>query len=250
MDRHIPFESLANFRDLGGYSTTDGLRVRRGRLYRADSLGKLRPDTPDWDRFLALGIRTVIDLRYPWEIDNRGRVPADPSFAYHNLSIEHRPYDQPSLGPEVAPGPYLSARFMEVAEDGTREIAQVLNLVSQAASSGEPLAFHCASGKDRTGQIAALVLTLLGVPAETVVEDFTLTDRATPALLADWSARNEGRTPAWPAFGRAPAEVMTLFLTAMTTRYGSMDAYVTEALNLDAPTLRRTLRKGLLEPAG
>lgn len=65
MDRHIAFDGLHNFRDLGGYPTPDGHRIRPGRLYRADSLGKLAEGTADWDRFLSLGIRTVIDLRHP-----------------------------------------------------------------------------------------------------------------------------------------------------------------------------------------
>jgi protein-tyrosine phosphatase len=249
VDRHIPFTSLANFRDLGGYRTTDGHRTRPGLLYRTDSLGKLTPGTPDWDRYLSLGIRTVIDLRYPWEIDKWGRVPADPSFTYHNLSIEHRPYNQAALGSEVAVGPYLAQRYMEVAEDGTKEIAQTLTLIAEAATSAQPLAFHCASGKDRTGLIAALVLTLLNVPQETITEDFALTELAAPALLADWRARNNGRSPDWPGFGRAPAEVMDLFLNALTDRYGSVGAYVTGALSLDVRHLRQTLRKGLLEPA-
>jgi protein-tyrosine phosphatase len=146
-------------------------------------------------------------------------------------------------------GPYLAQRYMEVAEDGTKEIAQTLTLIAEAATSAQPLAFHCASGKDRTGLIAALVLTLLNVPQETITEDFALTELAAPALLADWRARNNGRSPDWPGFGRAPAEVMDLFLNALTDRYGSVDAYVTGALSLDVRHLRQTLRKGLLEPA-
>ncbi|MFD9316877.1 GNAT family N-acetyltransferase [Streptomyces sp. NPDC060053] len=246
MDRHIPFETLHNFRDLGGYPTSSGHRVRAGRLFRADSLGKLRPDTPDWDRFLALGVGTVIDLRHPWEAEARGRVPEHSSFAYRNLSIEHRPYDQAALTPDVDPGPYLSARFMEVAEDGTKEIAAALELVAEAEQG---LVFHCASGKDRTGQLAALVLSLLGVPDEVIIEDFSLTELATPALLADWRARNDGRSPAWPSFGRAPESVMRLFLTALRARYGSVEAYVTDALGMNAQALSATLRTRLLEPA-
>lgn len=249
MDRHIPFASLANFRDLGGCRTADGHQVRPALLYRSDSLGKLTPGTPDWDRYLSLGIRTVIDLRYPWEIATWGRIPAHDSFTYHNLSIEHRPYNQAALGPEVEIGPYLAQRYMEVAEDGEKEIAQVLTLIAEAATTATPLAFHCASGKDRTGLIAALVLTLLDVPRQTVTEDFALTELAAPALLADWRARNDGNSPNWPGFGRAPAEVMDLFLNSLTDRYGSVDTYVTNSLNLDAKHLRQTLRKGLLEPA-
>ncbi|MEW2050463.1 tyrosine-protein phosphatase [Streptomyces sp. NPDC005476] len=246
MDRHIPFETLHNFRDLGRYPAADGRRVRAGRLFRADSLGKLRPDSPDWDRFLALGVRTVIDLRHPWEADARGRIPEHDSFTYRNLSIEHRPYNQAALTPDVDPGPYLCARFMEVAEDGAEEIAAALELVAEAK---EGLVFHCASGKDRTGQLAALVLGLLGVPDEVIIEDFTLTELATGALLADWRARNGGRSPVWPSFARAPESVMRLFLKALRDRYGSLEAYVTGTLGMDAQALSATLRATLLEPA-
>nr|BFD83402.1 hypothetical protein StreXyl84_28030 [Streptomyces sp. Xyl84] len=248
MDRHIRFDALRNMRDLGGYATGDGRRVVPRRLFRADGLGKLSPGTPDWDRFLALGIGTVIDLRHGWEVDRQGRVPEHPSFAYHNLSIEHRPYDQPALGPEVEPGPYLAERYMEVAEDGTKEIREALELIGDAAVSGTPLVFHCASGKDRTGELAALVLSLLGVPEPVIVEDFTLTELATGALLADWRARNGGRTPNWPGYGRAPAAVMRLFLAALKAKYGSVEGYVTDALELDAQVLTATLRAHLLEP--
>lgn len=249
MDRHIPFAGLHNFRDLGGYATTDGRRVRPGRLYRSDSLGKLRPGTPDWDRFLSLGVGTVIDLRHPWEIDARGRVPEHPSVAYHNLSIEHRPYDQAALTPDTDPGPYLAERYMEVAEDGTKEIRRSLELIAEEARSRTPLVFHCASGKDRTGELAALVLGLLGVDEPTIIEDFTLTELATPALLAEWTARNDGRTPTWPPYGRAPASVMRLFLTALRSRYGSIEGYVEQALAMNATDLAATLRAHLLDDA-
>ncbi|MFF4250819.1 tyrosine-protein phosphatase [Streptomyces sp. NPDC001663] len=247
MDRHIPFDALHNFRDLGGYTTPDGRRIRPGRLYRADSLGKLREGTPDWDRFLSLGIRTVIDLRHPWEIEKRGRIPDDTSFGYHHLSIEHRPYNQPALPPEVDPGPYLAERYMEVAEDGTKEIRRALELVADAAESGQPLVFHCASGKDRTGQLAALILELLGIPEPTVIEDYSLTELATEAMVAAWTAR-EGREPTWLGFGRAPASVMRTFLASMKKRYGSIENYVTQELSLDAEALATTLRTALLEP--
>ncbi|MFF4489591.1 GNAT family N-acetyltransferase [Streptomyces sp. NPDC001544] len=249
MDRHIPFDRLHNFRDLGGYPTPDGRhRIRPGRLYRADSLGKLTEDTPDWDRFLSLGIGTVIDLRHGWEVEKRGRIPAHPSFTYHNLGIEHRPYDQAALTPDVDPGPYLAERYMEVAEDGTKEIRAALELIAEAAESDTALVFHCASGKDRTGQFAALVLSLLGIPEPTIVEDFSLTELATPALLTAWRTRNGGRTPTWPAWGHAPAPVMRLFLAALDARYGSVDAYVAGALGMDAARLSKTLRAHLLEP--
>ncbi|MET7297778.1 tyrosine-protein phosphatase [Embleya sp. NPDC005575] len=190
--RHVEFARLHNFRDLGGYRTADDRTVRWGVLYRSDSLGKL--EGTDWETFLALDIRTVIDLRYPQEIAYRGRVPIDASLTYHNLSIEHRPYNQPALAEDVPPGPYLAARFAEVAEDGVREIREALALI--AAADNAPLVFHCASGKDRTGLIAALVLALLGVGDEDIVADFALTELATARLLATGGPSTPARCPA------------------------------------------------------
>ncbi|GAA4889673.1 tyrosine-protein phosphatase [Streptomyces coeruleoprunus] len=244
MIRHITFERLHNFRDLGGYATADGRLVRWGRLFRSDSLGKLHGD--DWERFLRLGVRTVVDLRYPWEIDAKGRVPEHPSLAYHNLSIEHRPYDQAALGPDVPVGPYLAERYMEVAVDGVAEVGRSLEVI---ASAGEgPVVFHCASGKDRTGLVAALVLSLLGVDEETVVEDFALTGLATERLLADWRAEHPGREAMWPGYGQAPAELMRLFLAALRERFGSVREYALGLPGVDEE-LVAALRRALLEPA-
>ncbi|MEV6210832.1 tyrosine-protein phosphatase [Kitasatospora sp. NPDC051914] len=242
MTETITFDRLCNFRDLGGHRTADGRTVRPGLLYRSDSLGKL--DGSDLDRFRALGIRTVIDLRYPWEIAQTARIPDFPGLAFHNLSIEHRPYDQAALGPDVDPGPYLAERYAEVAEDGAGELAEVLGVI---AAADAPLAFHCYSGKDRTGIVAALVLTLLGVAEEDILADFARTEHATATLVAEWHARHPDLTLVWPGYGRAPADIMRRFLAALTTRYGSVAAYAATRLGAD-DTLTASLRTRLLTP--
>lgn len=252
--RQIEFERLHNVRDLGGLRTAEGRTVRRGRLYRADSLGKLDADAAegsaaaeDYRRFLALGVRTVIDLRYPWEIEKRGRVPERAGVDYHNLSIEHRPYDQAAIDPDADPWRYLADRYAEVADDGAEEIRRALELI--AADTG-PLVFHCASGKDRTGLLAALVLLLLGVDQADVVADFALTELATDRLRADYLAlRPQDRElPLWPYYGRAPGTVMELFLADLTARHGSVAGYAERRLGVDA-ALSAELRARLLTTA-
>ncbi|MFD9124129.1 tyrosine-protein phosphatase [Kitasatospora sp. NPDC059571] len=234
------FERLCNFRDLGGHRTADGRTVRRGLLYRSDSLGKLAGD--DLDRFAALGVRTVIDLRYPWEIAQTARIPDLPGLAYHNLSVEHRPYDQAALGPDVDAAVYLAERYAEVAEDGTAELAEVLRVIAEADA---PAAFHCFSGKDRTGIVAALVLTLLGVDERQIVADFARTGLATERLAAEWRARHAARGPLWPGYGTAPAALMELFLAGLTARYGSVAGYAADRLGAD-DALTGALRERLL----
>ncbi|MBT2452680.1 tyrosine-protein phosphatase [Streptomyces sp. ISL-43] len=238
--RHIEFERLHNFRDLGGYRTADGATVAWGALYRADSLGKL--SGADWDRFLELGVRTVIDLRYPWEIEAKGRIPEPERFTYANLSIEHRPYDQAEIDPDLDPWRFLADRFAEVAEDGAEEIRQAIELLAEGPG---PAVFHCTSGKDRTGLIAALVLTLLGVDDEQILADFALTELATDRLTADWHTANPGRTMRWPAYGRAPAEILRLTLADLTTRHGSPEGYLTDAVGI-TPSTKTRLRTRFL----
>ncbi|MFD9081354.1 tyrosine-protein phosphatase [Streptomyces erythrochromogenes] len=243
MDRHVAFENLHNFRDLGGYRGADGAAVRWRTLYRADSLGKL--SGADWAGFLELGIGTVIDLRYPWEIEAKGRVPEAERFHYVNLSIEHRPYDQAEIDPGLDPWRYLADRFAEVAEDGAEEIRQVLETIAEAPG---PVVFHCTSGKDRTGLIAAFVLTLLGVPEEQVLADFALTELATERLAADWRAANPDRVMKWPSYGRAPAVVMELVLADLRARHGSVHGYLKDRVGLSDRTAEQ-LRARLLAPA-
>ncbi|MFJ1937053.1 tyrosine-protein phosphatase [Kitasatospora sp. NPDC088160] len=239
--RQLSFERLHNFRDLGGHPAADGRSVRRGLLYRSDSLGKLTSPA-DLDRLQALGVRTVIDLRYPWEIAAKGRVPDYEGLVYHNLSIEHRTYDQAEIDPDVDPWRYLADRFAEVTEDGVEEIREALEVI---AAADEPVVFHCASGKDRTGLIAALVLTLLGVSEDDVAADFALTELATPHLVAEWHAAHPGRTLRWPGYGRAPETVIRLALADLTARHGSVEGYATGALGF-SPARTAALRSRLL----
>ena len=235
----IPFQRLHNFRDLGGYPTASGRKVRTGLLYRSDSLAKLAGD--DLARFEELGVRTVIDLRYPFEIAARGRVPALAGLEFHNISIEHRPYHQPCLDPSIEPGPFFAEKYAELAVDGVAELRQALDVI---ASTTEPLAFHCATGKDRTGIIAALVLSLLDVSREDVVRDYALTASATPKFIADWYADPANPPLRWPGYGTAPAAAMELFLDWLTATYGSVPAYVS-SLGLPASAVQR-LRDRLL----
>ncbi|MGW1028126.1 tyrosine-protein phosphatase [Streptomyces sp. NPDC002577] len=240
MTRHVVFERLHNFRDLGGYSARDGHTVRSGLLYRSDSLAKL--ENGDWDRFLALGVRTVIDLRYPWEIAAKGRVPHSDELTYFNFSIEHRPYDQAEIDPDADPWRYLADRYAEVADDGAKELRQALEAIAFADG---PLVFHCASGKDRTGIVAALVLSLLGVSEDDIAEDFALTELATDRLIADWHAAHPGRTLRWPGYGRAPVEVIRMFMADLAARHGSVHRYATTHLGADDGLIAK-LRERLL----
>jgi protein-tyrosine phosphatase len=232
MDRHVRLDRVHNLRDVGGYPAADGRTVAWGRLYRSDSPAHL--DGEDLVRFAELGIRTVIDLRYPDEIERNGRVPDLPGLTFYNFSVEHRPYDQTIIDPSVEPAPFFADRYAEVAADGVVELRQTLEMIG---SGGElPLLFHCQAGKDRTGIVAAMVLSLLGVSRTDVIEDFALSNLARTRFLADRAA--QGRPiPEWSGFARAPADAMRMFLNGIDERYGSVRGYARDELGLSADVL-------------
>lgn len=240
----MEFDRLHNFRDMGGYTTADGRAVRWGRLYRADALSNLAG--ADWDRFRALGVRTVIDLRFPAEIGRAGRIPEHDGITYHNLSIEHRSWDRPELDRSIDPARFLADRYAEIVADGLVELREVLEVI--AGTGDAPLVFHCASGKDRTGVVAALVLSLLGIAERDIVADFALTGLATDRLIADWRAAHPDRPITWPGHGQAPADAMRLFLAELTRDHGSVRGYVIDRLGC-AQDLIPTLQTRFLAPA-
>jgi protein-tyrosine phosphatase len=220
--RYVEFERLHNFRDLGGYAGVGGRSVRWGLIYRSDSLGKLRGR--DAERFAALGVRTVIDLRYPWEIEAGGRVPPSPRLTYFNCCVEHQPWDQASLSHELDPVRFVADRYAEVAADGAEEIGQAL-------------------------RVTALVLGLLGVAADDIAADYSLTELATERLRADWRAAHPGRELIWPFYARAPREVMELAWAELIAKYGSARDYVTGYLGQPERLIER-LRAVYLDEDG
>jgi protein-tyrosine phosphatase len=100
---------------------------------------------------------------------------------------------------------------------------------------------HCASGKDRTGLLAAIVLSLLGVSDDDIAADFALTGLAAERLIADWHAFYPGRPLLWPHFGAAPAELMRVFLSELADKFGSPGEYVTGFLGVE-PAIISDLR--------
>ena len=170
---------MDEWRDLGGLRTTDGRRIRPGALLRARSLDDV--DDDGWAELHALGVRTLIDLRND---DERAAAPRPDGIAAVHVPLDGADdrefWDEWAadwrFGTPVYYGPHI-ARFPE------RSVA-VLESIAYAQPGG--VLFHCMGGRDRTGMIAMLVLTLVGVAPEDIAADYELsaTDPAVAAGLA------------------------------------------------------------------
>jgi protein-tyrosine phosphatase len=190
-DRHVTFEACFNFRDLGGYETVDGRRVRWGSVFRSDSLHRL--PAADLEVALALGLHTVIDLRSTAELE-RGR------FAHtHDLSFHHLPFFEADSLPfkpleSHDPEPPLGSDYIAMATSARGAIAAAFHVLAECDYA---VVVHCAAGKGRTGILAALVLASLGVPDESIAADYHLSERASAPTLA-WAELNAPEVAAEP----------------------------------------------------
>src|ERR1700722_16459850 len=169
--RLLPLVGAYNFRDLGGYPTSDGGNTRWGRLYRSDTLHELTAD--DLEVLRSIGLASVIDLRTQAEVGRTGRgvLGAEP-IRYANLSV------LPEEGGERQAAPAdningVALRYLSYLDVGREALVESIRLMADPESY--PLVFHCQAGKDRTGVLAALVLGCIGVDARTIVEDYVLT---------------------------------------------------------------------------
>ena len=240
--RVLSFDGCVNFRDLGGYRTGDDHSIAWRRLFRADGLHRMT--TADDARLLQLNLVTAVDLRTVDEAEHRGRFPADrvPVRYVHLPLMDILPATEEL--PSWREASYVARRYTDMVAEAAPALTRAIEVL--AAPGALPAVFHCSAGKDRTGVLSALILAFLGVPDETIVDDYALSGPAMVDLLEHLKAEYPDAADAVqehaPAILRVMPESMEAFLSQMRGTYGSYDALaewlgVVEAVD----SLRRTL---------
>ncbi len=253
-ERRIFLWGARNFRDLGGYATADGRKIRWGVLYRSGDWHKLTRN--DLRKLDSLKLTRVFDFRAEHEARKRpDRLPQGVRairlpILDTTTKIWHEEYDDMIKRlREKNPADYLRATNRELA---TRFTPQYRDFYREIlAARGEAFAFHCAAGKDRAGFAAATLLRLLGVPQAQVLQDYLLTNR----YLLDAHQWNlffgsliKGRkfTDAIRGFIKADADYLSAAFGALDETHGSFEGYVREGLELSAGDVRQ-LKERYLE---
>ncbi|MEU7867430.1 tyrosine-protein phosphatase [Dactylosporangium sp. NPDC049140] len=220
--RNYDHPNLFNFRDLGGYATADGRVTRWRRLFRSDSLSRIDP--ADAASFTALGVRTVIDLRRPREVERDGRVHAFHGLTYHHLHPVHAEWEEATDAAETSDARWLANRYLDLAEHGHAAITAAVEVIADADNA--PVVVHCVAGKDRTGVVSAVTLGALGVPDDVIAEDYALTQGATERSMQFLRRLNPEVAKMPTRWLDSPAETMQLFLADLRERHGSVRAYL------------------------
>lgn len=227
--RVIPLFAVHNFRDLGGYPTSDGRMTKWRTLFRADGLYRLTAQ--DARSVVDLGVRTVLDLRTHNEVTTRGTFPVEQyEVAYHHLPIIDATWGESATLETDDTVEFLVWAYREMLTSSAPRFAEAITML--AGEAVLPAVFHCAAGKDRTGVLAALVLGALGVDSVIIADDYGLTNDAMQRLIR-WAREHQpalaetyDRLPA--RFAAADPEAMKIIVGDLQQRYGSIHRYVRE----------------------
>jgi protein-tyrosine phosphatase len=160
--RHLPLDGTRNVRDVGGYPAAHGSRVRWRTLLRSDELTRLPAAAQE--ELVELGIRQVIDLRWPEELERA------PSVFVRSDRVRYTPISL--LADDPTPHGGLAGMYRHVFDARAEQLAAVVRAL--LADGGLPVVIGCAAGKDRTGVTIALLLDLVGVDHATIVDDYAL----------------------------------------------------------------------------
>jgi protein-tyrosine phosphatase len=253
---------IPNFRDVGGHLTADGRRVRSGQLFRSVDLSGLDDQASAW--LAGLGIRIVFDLRTPAERQRRPSRPpvgarvvaldvladseaSDPAVLFELMQDPRRASEELADG---GTDRFYLAAYREFVHLGSARAAYAELLRTLTHEGMRPALVHCTTGKDRTGWAVSILLLCLGVPAQTVMDEYLSSDAeirdAFGWLADDFVARGGDRTVIEPLMS-VRAAWLEVALEEVAVRFGSFEAYLADGLGLDPGTLR-ALRRAFLEP--
>ncbi|MDQ6695714.1 MAG: tyrosine-protein phosphatase [Chloroflexota bacterium] len=254
--RRLAWNACVNARDVGGYQTLDGERIRSHALVRTDNLHHLTPEAQR--AVLDYGVRTVLDLRMLHELEIHPNPFATPqagldsvqnegSPRYLNLQILERDDTETSAALDEATS--MADEYRVMLSRRKESIGAAIKAVVAGLGEGGVLV-HCHGGKDRTGIVVALLLSLAGVPRETVTEDYALSEERLEPYHAAWleeQSKAQGAPVERPRWMASRPETMRDALSYLDQEYGGVEAYLQTAGVTRAEVAR--IRRYLTAPA-
>lgn len=228
----IPLNGPGNFRSLGGLKTDSFTLESPGMLFRSDCPSKYTKT--DWQNIHDLGIRMVIDLRSDQErIDDPYEVPEGIDYIWSPVYREDIMADMLNillydrhLIPEV-----MKSAYVEMLTEKASSFGSTMNLIADNLDKG--IIFHCTAGKDRTGLLAALLLSVAGVDRQTILYDYALSN---VGYESNYQAFLEKTASKLTRFGIPPEELKVLFavdpswltntLDVIDNQYGNMETFL------------------------
>jgi protein-tyrosine phosphatase len=190
-ERHLAWEGCVNVRDLGGHPTSDGGWTRWGAVVRADSVRKLTD--AGWSDLVSHGVVRIVDLRFDEELEADPPVELPVEVVHVSLlgtlDDEYGEHLDALAAAASSPAESTKAVYLDFLERFASRFPPVFRAIADAPEGA--VLVHCHGGKDRTGLVVAILLTLAGVPRDEVVADYAISERNLADRQAVWEAEAE-----------------------------------------------------------
>jgi len=257
--RHIPLDGTPNLRDLGGYQSRCGRKIKHGKLFRSGSLAQLSES--DWGVLHAKNLGVICDFRHDDEREIEATdVPQHMPTRIIHLDINagnHMEFIRQAIKIGSVQDEQIPQLMRDInrmfAIDCTDTYRDFLSHVSQLPSE-QSLLFHCSAGKDRTGFAAALLMMCLNIDRDTIKEDYMLTSSyyrpeiEIPKIVDRWPALDPETHDAYrlQPMLEVRHEYIDAAFNAIDQHYGSTEDYLQKGLAIDQSSLE-LLQSLLLE---
>lgn len=240
----MDIEKVHNFRTVGNIKNKDGRTLKEGKFYRSANLFKLKKSS--FKEMNNLGIKEIIDLRNSKEIAQKpDRLPE--GIIYKNESAFEDEGDQLDQAKKLVlkgkvNGADANKRMLDFYREYVTENPEVIReIVTGILESDTPVLYHCTAGKDRTGIITALILTVLRFDKQTIYNDYLLSNNYREKLVNRRLSLARNLHFIYPKLDIGVLEklswVETAYLDAafneITKKYGSIDAYIQQVLKIN-----------------
>ena len=227
MSNHREPDGIHNFRELSGYPTDGGGRVREGMIFRSGALELMSKDDYAWLRDV-IGVQTILDLRHADELAMRkGPHQLDSHVISHSIFPDTVKQEEliaelnGLYGPGISPGRYL--HYLDIGGD---RLAEAFRLFADEANY--PVLVHCTAGKDRTGVLLGMLMDVLGCEDEDIALEYGLSEAAIDRLIAYLRSSGrqiEGTEEDLRARLATPPDRMAGFIELMREKHGSSEAF-------------------------
>jgi protein tyrosine/serine phosphatase len=246
--RRLDWPDCRNTRDLGGLPTRGGF-TRSGVVIRSDNVASLTP--AGRQAMIDYGVTTVIDLRSDSEVKGspgppfsqfQSTSPASPQARRGNGSPEylHLALIDDATAGVLNEAPTMPERYVMMLDKRQAAVGAIFNGI--AASEG-PVLFHCFAGKDRTGLVAAVLLSLAGVEPAAIGADYAETDLQLAARYEEWLAKaTPERLESMRNELRCPPEWILSTLEHVERTWGGVEGYL-EAAGVSSAAITRLQSK-------
>jgi len=221
---NIKLNSLLNFRDLGRDGAGSALMIKEGIIFRSANPDKITRD--DILKLQSLNIRTIIDLRAPYEVSKtavkaldikRISLPID----FNQITKERLKPVLKKKNPEAEIALISQSLYLEMLDAAAPVFREIMELLLQQENS--PLMIHCQVGKDRTGIISALIMLALGADRQSIINDFMKSnDALIPFFRRSFLKRKI------ISFGFFPYKAV---LFAVTVRQNNIESVIDRVIN-------------------